>query len=112
MLVSQCLQLIFDMMCVILTQIHTLYSDCTVFNVKQFCMMPQNGQTALLLAAFGGHASIVTLLLDAKADVYQVDTVSYSLLFGVRRCSLVRILQLISDTIFHVGCHIHSNRGV
>jgi ankyrin repeat protein len=31
--------------------------------------MQQAGQTALLLAAGGGHASVVKLLLDAKADV-------------------------------------------
>ena len=81
MLVSQCLQLIFDMMCVILTQIHTMYSDCTVFNVKQFCMMPQNGQTALLIAALGGHAEAVTVLIDARADVNRASNVRNAFIF-------------------------------
>jgi hypothetical protein len=75
------LQLIFDMMCVILSQIHTLYSDCTEFNVEQFCMMPQSGQTALLMAALGGHAAAVTLLIDARADVNHASNVRNAFTF-------------------------------
>ena len=105
-------QLTCGVICVVFSQNETIQSDCLVFDVGWFCVKQQTGLTALLLAALGGHASIVTLLLDAKADVNQVDTVSYSLLFRVCRRLLVRILQLISDTTFHVGCHIYSNRGV
>ena len=32
-------------------------------------MLNQDGFTALILASFGGYESVVTLLLDAKADV-------------------------------------------
>ena len=39
-------------------------------------MMQQSGQTPLLVAAVGGHAEVVTLLLDAKADITYSDTVS------------------------------------
>ena len=39
-------------------------------------MLSQEGQTALILAANGGHASVVTLLLDAKADVDHFEQVS------------------------------------
>ena len=39
-------------------------------------MIIQNGSTSLILAAIGGYASVVTLLLDAKADVNHVDEVS------------------------------------
>ena len=31
-------------------------------------MLNQGGHTALMLASFGGHTSVVTLLLDAEAD--------------------------------------------
>jgi ankyrin repeat protein len=38
-------------------------------------MMPQSGQTALLMAALGGHAAAVTLLIDARADVNHASNV-------------------------------------
>jgi ankyrin repeat protein len=38
----------------------------------------QAGATALISAAGGGHASVVTLLLDAKADVNHADNVRHS----------------------------------
>ena len=41
-------------------------------------MMQQSGQTPLLLAVVGGHAEVVTILLDAKADITYSDTVSYT----------------------------------
>ena len=47
-------------------------------------MLPQDGRTALILAANGGHASMVTLLLDAKADVNQVEQVSFMLYVVLR----------------------------
>ena len=40
----------------------------------------QNGNTALICAISEGHASIVTLLLDAKVDVNLRNKVSDSLL--------------------------------
>ena len=43
---------------------------------RQAPMLTQNGHTALMLAASGGHTSVVTLLLDAKADVDLVDQAS------------------------------------
>ena len=39
-------------------------------------MVIQNGSASLILAAADGHASVVTLLLDAKADVNHVDEAS------------------------------------
>ena len=35
----------------------------------------QDGETALMAAAFAGHASVASLLLDAKADVNHSDNV-------------------------------------
>ena len=40
-------------------------------------MIIQNGSTSLIVAAIGGHASVVTLLLDAKADVDLADIVRH-----------------------------------
>jgi ankyrin repeat protein len=45
--------------------------------------MQQNNQTALLMAAGGGHASVVKLLLDAKADVNHFDKVRQIYLFDL-----------------------------
>jgi ankyrin repeat protein len=45
----------------------------------------QAGATALISAAGGGHASVVTLLLDAKADLNQSDNVRSYLLSMHRR---------------------------
>ena len=42
---------------------------------KRCSMLIQNGHTALIFAAGGGHASVVTLLLDAKADIDHVEYV-------------------------------------
>ena len=40
-------------------------------------MLTQYGHTALIVAANGGHASVVTLLLDAKADVNHASLVRH-----------------------------------
>lgn len=42
---------------------------------RQAPMLTQNGHTALMLALSRGHESVVTLLLDAKADVDRVNVV-------------------------------------
>ena len=44
-------------------------------------MMPQNGQTALLIAALGGHAEAVTVLIDARADVNRASNVRNAFIF-------------------------------
>ena len=41
--------------------------------------MNQLGETALLVAANGGHAAVVTMLLDAKAKVNHASNVSHVL---------------------------------
>jgi ankyrin repeat protein len=38
-------------------------------------MLQQNGVTALMLAAYGGHAIVVTMLLNARADIKRVNNV-------------------------------------
>ena len=48
--------------------------------------MPQSGQTALLMAAVNGHTSVVTLLIDAKADVNRASNVRSVIL--ARACVL------------------------
>jgi ankyrin repeat protein len=75
------LQLEFGMMCIILLQNHTTWFDRLVFDFEQFYIIQQSGQTPLLLAVVGGHAEVVTLLLDAKADITYSDTVSYTSLW-------------------------------
>ena len=42
----------------------------------------QNGETALMYAAFNGHTDIVRLLLERGADVNHVDNVSADLRTG------------------------------
>jgi ankyrin repeat protein len=54
----------------------------------------QAGATALMSAAGGGHASLVTLLLDAKADVNHADNVRHYLLSMHRR--LVKLAAFCS----------------
>ena len=46
----------------------------------------QDGHTALMLASDRGHASVVTLLLDAKADVDLADNVRYSFCKSCQEC--------------------------
>lgn len=45
--------------------------------IDSHSMIIQNGSTSLIVAAIGGHASVVTLLLDAKADVDLADIVRH-----------------------------------
>jgi ankyrin repeat protein len=40
-----------------------------------FSLLNQNGVTPLIAAAYQGHASVVTLLLNANADVNHADQV-------------------------------------
>ena len=54
--------------------------DCPVI-CTTFFMMQQNGASALLLAAGHCPASVVTQLLDAKADVGHIDHVRDQLLY-------------------------------
>jgi ankyrin repeat protein len=42
--------------------------------------MIQDGTTSLMVAAIGGHGSVVALLLDAKADVNRANTVRHAIL--------------------------------
>jgi Ankyrin repeat len=46
----------------------------------------QTGMTALMAAANKGHASVMTLLLDAKADVNLADCVRHALILKMRGC--------------------------
>jgi Ankyrin repeats (many copies) len=49
-------------------------------------ILEQDGLTALMMASGKGHASVVTLLLDAKADVNLANNVRHSVryLFSLR----------------------------
>ena len=42
-----------------------------------YSVLHQDGKTALIHAAYGGHAETVTLLLDRGADINHKDNVSY-----------------------------------
>ena len=53
-------------------------SHCTQPITVRFSILIQEGRTAIMTAANAGHASTVTLLLGAKADVSFVDNVSHS----------------------------------
>jgi ankyrin repeat protein len=48
----------------------------TYYSTLHLLIMKADRKTALLLASSGGHASVVALLLDAKADVDLSDVVS------------------------------------
>ena len=41
--------------------------SCVADGVRVRC--PQNGETALMKAAFNGHTAIATLLVESKADL-------------------------------------------
>lgn len=55
----------------------------------------QDGATALLYAAMSGHASVVTLLLDAKADVNHADIVRQTLSCWRCSCFLYHLFYFI-----------------
>ena len=63
----------------------TLQHDFQKHPIDLHSMIIQNGVKALIMASIGGHASLMTLLLDAKADVNQVEQVN--LKFLVVLCS-------------------------
>ena len=45
--------------------------------IQSFSILQQNN-ASLMMAALGGHTSVVAALIDAKADVNLVDNVRYS----------------------------------
>jgi ankyrin repeat protein len=59
------------------------YQLCLVYEITltgliQNCPLLQQNDTSLMMAALGGHTSVVAALIDAKADVNLVDDVRIS----------------------------------
>lgn len=44
-----------------------------------FCLIPQNGRTALMIAIARGHSAIVQLLLSSRAQVDLQDQVKHNI---------------------------------
>ena len=52
--------------------------EITFKGLIQNCPLLQQNDTPLMMAALGGHTSVVAALIDAKADVNLVDNVRIS----------------------------------
>ena len=93
-----------SVMCMILTGVCRQCHD----ESQHYFTLTQNGQTALMVAASGGHTSVVTLLLDAKADVNLADNVRYSFCKSCRECSseYVREHSDMTDVVVDINIDI------
>lgn len=52
--------------------------EITFKGLIQNCPLLQQNNASLMMAALGGHTSVVAALIDAKADVNLLDNVRYS----------------------------------
>ena len=55
----------------------------------------RSGDTPLLLAAKGGHADVVTLLMSARADPHAVNKLGWSALIGAAACGSCATLRVL-----------------